>query len=84
MRDDIVIVLEQIVKDLIHHHGTSKAVALKIGVEESSFSRKLTGQIGWTPTEIAAILSEGGYSLIKSDELSALRIFALKGLKGET
>jgi len=78
--DSLQHAIEQIMRDLIHKHGTQGNVAHKIGIAEESFSRKLSGQAGWMPQEIAAILSEGGYTLIKSEELTALYIFAKKGL----
>ena len=79
--DNLQYTIEQIMRDLIHKHGTQGNVARKVGVTEDSFSRKLSGQAGWAPAEIAAILSEGGYSLIKTEELTALYVFAKKGLK---
>jgi len=79
--DSLTFTIEKIMRDLIHRHGTQGNVARKIGIAEESFSRKLSGQAGWMPQEIAAVLAEGGYTLIKSEELTALRVFAKKGLE---
>ena len=78
--DSLTFTIEKIMRDLIHRHGTQGNVARKIGIAEESFSGNYQAR-RLMPQEIAAILAEGGYTLIKSEELTALRVFAKKGLE---
>jgi hypothetical protein len=81
--DDIKQAVRQAVNILDKKFGTHKALALHFGIDEGDFSRKYNGNLEWRLTEAAAILKEAGYSLVQADELAALRIFALKGLRGD-
>jgi hypothetical protein len=79
-QDDLTTIINRIIIDLVHDNESQKGLAMKMGIDRGSMSRKLSGQQGWMPTEFAAILKEGGYSLISMDELAALRVFAKKGI----
>jgi transcriptional regulator with XRE-family HTH domain len=78
--DDMAQALESLMESLIQKHQTQKAVAIKAGIEESRFSRKHSGQEGWTLPEIAALLALAKVEIIEADELQALRYFARKGI----
>ena len=80
MTDSLQAIIELIIRDLIHKHGTQSNVAKVVGIAEDAFSRKLSGQSGWSPKEIAGMLSEGGYTLVQTEELAALKVFAKKGI----
>ena len=80
VQDELTTIINRIINDLVHDHESQKGLAMKMGIDKGGMSRKLSGQQGWMPAEIAAILREGGYSLIKTDELAALRVFAKKGI----
>lgn len=64
-------------------HGTRKAVAFLVHMDPSDFCNSYNNKRDWRLHEVALILHECGFTLIRNKVLEALHVFATKGLENE-
>lgn len=74
--------IDEIIGDFIACCGTKKAAAIRLGVDEGDFNRKISdSKAGWKRSEFARILADSGYTLVRNDIYRAVVVMSGIGQK---
>jgi hypothetical protein len=74
--------IDEIVLDFIACYGTQKAAAIRLGVDEGDFSRKISdSKAGWKRSEFAKMMADSGYTLVRNDVYKAVVVMSGIGQK---
>jgi hypothetical protein len=74
--------INEIIADYIACCGTKKAAAIRLGVDEGDFNRKISdSKAGWKRSELAKMMADSGYALVRNDVYKAVVVMSGIGQK---
>jgi hypothetical protein len=74
--------IDEIVLDFIACCGTKKAAAIRLGSDEGDFNRKISDpKAGWKRSELAKMMADSGYTLVRNDVYKAVVVMSGIGQK---